>query len=327
MKNLPDIFFLPEWGQAFQELDKGEACIFEFNHKLGHIYYQFIKRKIPDNLGFSTFYDIITPYGFGGPIILENNPSEREQFLSLYDDAFNKYCLNEDIIAEYVRFNPWLKNHLDFQKKYTIKYNNYTLYTDLTVKDFFMEEFSSRIRNKIRNAEKKGVQLEYDLTGSSVEEFYRLYQLTAEKNNFSDYYRFSLDFLLSTFKLLGTRQFIINAKYENKYISSAIFLDYGDYVHYFLAANDYRFITLNANSMILNEIGKWGKKKGKKQLHLGGAFSDELFAFKKHFTKKGICDFYVGKKIRNEQIYNELIDIKLKKGGINDNSYFPLYRG
>jgi len=327
MNNYPDIYFLPEWGDLYQEHDKGVVDRFEFKNELGHIYYQFMKRQLPEDLDLGSYCDIVTPYGFNGPVILESDQGSKLILIAEYDKEFQKYCIDNNIISEYIRFNPWLKNHLDFEKIYTTKYNNYTLYTDLTVNDFFMQEFSSKIRNLIRKAVKSGIQIEFDFSGATITEFYRLYQMMVEKNKVADYYIFKSDFLKKTFLSLKDKQFIINAVYEDKYISSAIFLHYGDYIHYHLSANDPDYYPLNANSMILREACLWGQNNGKKQMHLGGAFTDELFAFKKQFTKKGICDYYVGKKIRNEEIYNELVNKRLKNGGILNNLYFPLYRG
>ena len=323
----PDIFFLPEWGKAFQELDNGEANIYEFKNDYGHIYYQFIKRRIPSHLNLPAYFDIITPYGFNGPVVLFCKDGRKEHLISEYKEEFLKYCIHENIISEYVRFSPWLKNHLDFGNQYDLKYNNYTLHTDLTVSDFFMEEFHKRVRNKIRVASKRGVTIEYDFKGTSLKEFYRLYQMTGEKNNFSEYYRFSYDFLSNSFSVLGNKQFIVNAKFDNNYISSRIVLDHGEYVHDFLAGNDYQYIDLNANSLILYEMAGWAKARGKKQLQMGGAFSDSLFAFKKQFTKTGFCDFYIGKRIINEQVYKELVEKRIKLGNLEDSTYFPLYRG
>lgn len=327
MINLPDVYFLPEWGHAFQDLEHGEARIFEFTHKTGHIYYQFIKRRIPDLLGLPDYFDIITPYGFSGPLIVCPDFRDKDRFLSLYFDAFKDFCLNENIVSEYVRFNPWLKNHLDFGKFYDLKYNNFTLYTDLTVADFFLNEYDSSIRTKVRKAIKYGVRLEFDFTGSSIGEFYRLYKNTLEKNDIPDYYHFEYDFMARTFKYLNNIQFIINALYDGHCITSAIFLNFGDYIHYHLVSNDYQYYSLNANSLILYEAANWGQKRGKKQMHLGGAPTKELLAFKKKFTKSGVCDFYVGRKIWNEDIYGKLVTNRLAINEIKDNQYFPLYRG
>jgi hypothetical protein len=324
---LPDIYFLPEWGKLYEDHDHGEAGIFEFKNDLGHVYYQFMKRPLPDELDCKDYVDLVTPYGFNGPVILACEPARKESLAAAFDEAFQQYCLDNHFVSEYIRFSPWLRNHLDFEKIYSTKYNNYTFFTDLTVADFFLDEFSSKRRNQVRKAQKNEVQCEFDYSGATISEFSRIYELTVKKNNVSEYYLFRPDFLQKTFSALKSRQFIINARVEGKTISTAIFLHHGDYLHYHLCANDPEYYPLCANSLILYEAGKWGRANGKKQMHLGGAFSDELFAFKKQFTKKGICDYYVGKKIRDERMYRELLAIKMKKGKISNPDYFPLYRG
>jgi len=325
--NAPDIYFLPEWGELYQERDQGEVGIFDFENDFGHVYYQFIKRRVPNELSTHPYFDTVTPYGFCGPLIIDYALDKRDLLVSAWDEAFQKYCLRENIVAEYIRFNPWLMNHSDFKNIYTLKYNNYTIYTDLTVADIFMEEFNSKTRNQIRKAIRSGVQCQFDFNGSSIKEFNRLIQLTIKKNNVDEYHLFKPDFLLKTFQVLKGKQFIINAFFEGKCISSAIFLHHGENVHYYLAANDPQYYPLNANSLILHEACSWGKNNHKKKLHLGGAYSEKLFAFKKQFTKNGICDYYIGEKARNEKVYQELVDIKKKKGTISNMEYYPLYRG
>jgi serine/alanine adding enzyme len=78
--------------------------------------------------------------------------------------------------------------------------------------------------------------------------------------------------------------------YEGACVSCAIFVHHGHYMHYHLSANDPEYYPLCANSLILAEACAWGVHNAKKQLHLGGAFSNELRAFKRQFTRSGLCD-------------------------------------
>lgn len=327
MNEFPDIYFLPIWGNVYAEHDPGVVDRFFLNVPEGRVYYQFMKRPIPDELSYPGYYDTVTPYGFNGPLILECDPAAKTTLVQMYDQAFQEYCEQKKIIAEYIRFNPWLENHRDFSETYSLNYNNYTLYTDLEVEDFFMQEFSSKIRNLIRKAIRMGVEVEFDSSGDQLPEFQRLYQMMTEKNPVSDYYQFDTTFLQNTFKMLKGKQFMLNARYQNQIISSAIFLHHGNYLHYHLSANDPAYYSLNANSLILCRAAEWGKRNGKKQFHLGGAFSDSLFAFKQQFTKRGKCDYYVGKKIRNRELYDELVNARGKSENPPNSGYFPLYRG
>ncbi|WP_203341041.1 hypothetical protein [Planococcus beijingensis] len=64
-----------------------------------------------------------------------------------------------------------------------------------------------------------------------------------------------------------------------------------------------------------------------KHVHLGGSTGEELYRFKRGFTKTEPLDILTGKKIRNETIYKLLSDYQLSRGDVDNPNYFPLYRG
>lgn len=321
MDSFPDIYFLPKWCKLHEAKDNGQAGGFSFENQNGAVYYPFVKRSIDITIDGKAYFDLITPYGFNGPIILQCHENKREQLVNDWFDSFLAYCKNNNIIAEYVRFNPWCQNHADFKNFYELIYNKYTFAVNLE-NDFFAEEFTTKCRNQIRKSIKNGVKIEFDFTGETLGEFYCIYQKTIERRKIKEYYQHSFDFLKNTFETLKNNIFIINAKFNNQYISAGIFCHYGDYLHYRYSANDSDFFYLSANSNIIYEACKWGENQGKKQLHLGGGTNedDSLFRFKKNFTSN-TYDFYIGKSIRDPGIYKKFIAIK----GENPD-YFPSYR-
>ncbi|MCM3610428.1 GNAT family N-acetyltransferase [Planococcus sp. MERTA32b] len=329
MVNLPDIYFLPEWGKSYEDKEQdGEQRVFELKNGWGHVYYQFILRTIPIDLHGETYYDIITPYGFSGPVILECMPDKLDELQSAFDDAFQKYCDDNKIVAEYIRFSPWIKNAENFKEAYEMRNQGTTIYIDLAVKDFFMDEFSSSTRRQVRRAQKNDVEIEFDFEGSTIGEFHRLYELTAKKTNMDEYYLFSKEFLEDSFRQLKDNSFLINALHEGKIVSSCLVVHHGDHAHYHLMANDPEYYHLAANSLIIYEACSWGAENNKKMFHLGGGGGDvHLDRFKRNFTKTEPLDFFVGKKVRNEAAYEELVEYKRNNGGIGSSGFFPLYRG
>lgn len=327
MEKLPDIYFLPEWGNyyATKELE-GKLEIFEIRNDFGHVYYQFIVRPIPLETGGDEYFDTITPYGFSGPIIVECQNGKREELATMFNEKFQAYCDERGIITEYIRFNPWLKNFQDFQDYYNIRSHGHTLFIDLTVDDFFMEEFSPKARTQVRRAQKNEVEIEFDFTGSTAQKFHHLYDAMADKLEFGDYYRFSEEFLKNSFESLQGKQFFINAMYKGKCVSSSFMLCHGDYLHYHLTANDPEFFHLAANSLIVYEACRWGSENGIKEVHLGGGSIETIGQFKKRFTKTEPLDLLIGKKVRNQDVYEELVALKEKNGGIGNPEFFPLYR-
>lgn len=325
----PDIYFLPEWGKFYETKEcEGERQQFVLENEFGCIYYQFIKRPITINGRETEYYDTITPYGFGGPVVLEYKEGYKEQLTRSFDKEFQQYCEKNHIITEYIRFNPWLKNQLDFNRIYQMRNHGTTLYINLNGDDFFTEEFSSNARRQVRRGRKNNLEIEFDFSGFSTKEFHRLYELMAQKNDITEYYMFTEEFLHDSFKVLEGKQFIINAKFEGKYVGAAFFIHHRDYLHYHLAATDPDFYHLACNSLIIYEGCRWGKENGIKELHLGGAGSFEsLLRFKKGFTKSEELDLMIGMKNRNEAVYDELVNLSGKSEEARNKGYFPLYRG
>lgn len=315
----PDIYYLPQWSKLNAENDNGISEEYCYKSEYGQIYYPYIKREIETSLNGEKYYDTVTPYGFNGPIVIVSN--NREKLLEEFDINFTEYCLENNIVAEYVRFSPWLRNHLDFESFYKLKYNNQTLFIDLE-KDFFTQEFSSKCRNIVRKAQKNNVKVEFDFEGIYIDEFYDLYKQMANKNNISSYYLFDINYLDKTFSSLKGHVFIARALYNGLAVSSAMFLYDDNNVHYHLSGNNYEYTSMGANSLILFEVSKWGQEQQKSKFHLGGAFDKGLLKFKSSFTKNGFLDYYVGTRIRDNRTYSNLVELL----GKNENGFFPEYR-
>jgi len=102
-------------------------------------------------------------------------------------------------------------------------------------------------------------------------------------------------------------------------------------MHYHLSASDRDYQNLAATNLLLYEAACWGCVSGYKTLHLGGGLGskeDGLFKFKKAFNKDSQTYFSVGKKIFDNEKYDELIDIRKQGLDFNeDTSFFPAYRG
>lgn len=323
MKDLPDIYYTENWRKLYSVKENGIPEEYTLTTKNGTIIYPYIKRKIEYKIDDKTYYDTVTPYGFNGPIIIELTGT-KEKLLEEFKIDFNKYCIDNNIIAEYVRFSPWFKNYLELEDYYKLRENNQTIAIDLTVSDIFMEEINSKRRNCIRAAIKKGVSIQFDFEGNTIEEFHRIYQETIEKNDIKEYYWLSMEFLKEHFKMLKGHIFILNALYDEKIISSSIFVHYNKQLHYLYSANDYNYNGLNGNSLLLYEAAEWGKKNEKEYLHLGGASKSEaLMSFKLSYTKHGIFKYFVGSRISQHDIYKKIVE----KSGKKENDYFPQYRG
>ena len=87
------------------------------------------------------------------------------------------------------------------------------------------------------------------------------------------------------------------------------------------------FLHLSPAYVLRYAITLWGKEHGYELIHHGGgrtdSCDDSLYLFKKQFGKNTELEFWVGKKIWNDEAYSVLCDAV---GVDHDTSYFPAYR-
>jgi hypothetical protein len=328
--NYPDIYFTPQYAELFAKVDGGKVISFHHCSLLGEVYYSFILRPIFVNGEQQDYSDIITPYGYGGPIILSCENSEKQKLLKSFDIEFSKYCADNRIISEFVRFHP-LFNNVEYCKEiYMAEFNRYTVVIDLTTENPEMDSFTSQCRNKIRLAEKNGVSVEFDFIGNSINEFHRLYTLTMQKNNAKNYYFFDEKFFKEMMIYFKNHIFILSAIYKNEMIGTAMFMYHNRFMHYHFSATNPLYYRLACNNLILSTAAKWGKLNGITLFHLGGGYTtncdDSLLVFKKSFSKKGLCDFWIGKRIHNYEAYQKLVALTYQYQTFENQSFFPLYR-
>ena len=169
-------------------MENGHTCVFHYKSKCGEIRYMFIKRKVPYLIEGKQYYDITTPYGYGGPVILSYN--NKKELIKNYHNEFAAYCLKNDIICEFIRFHPLFNNAQDFNQVYEVEYLHDTIGTNLKLKNPIEEEFSKKCLKNIRRSLNKGVTYKVNDNIDNIEEFIKIYYATMDRNSASDFYYF-----------------------------------------------------------------------------------------------------------------------------------------
>lgn len=327
-KDYQDIYFDDNYGKLYEKTENGKAKEFYFQNELGKVKSQFIIREIPININGETYYDITTPYGYGGPIIVEYDINKKDELITQYFKAFSQYCEENCIVSEFVRFHPMRNNAYDFKSLYDVSCIRKTLGTNLKEYDNpFQSEFSKSCRKNIRKALKEGVTFEVIEKPTDIGEFKRIYYSTMDRNNATDYYYFDEEYFNNILSLFRENIIIVKAIYNNKTIAQGLYFIYGKTIHIHLSGTLSEYLYLSPAYILRYAVTLWGKENGYEMIHHGGGRSnsenDGLYKFKKRFAKNTEFDFYIGKKIWNEEVYLKLCD----KAGIDDKvEYFPAYR-
>lgn len=322
----PDIYFDPNYAELYL---KNNEEIKEFRHEseFGLITNLFVKRRIDIDLGDGiSYFDISTPYGYGGPII--HHFTNKEKLIQSYILSFEKYAMENNIVSEFVRFHPLLNNGLDFKKTYNSIYDRKTVGTNLTYDDVIAMEFSKHKRKDIKKSLKNpDIRFEINESPSSLDDFINIYYSTMERDHADSYYFFEKEYfdnLLNNFK-----ENIITCKvfFKDKLIAMGVYFRYGKFLHAHLSGSLSEFLEYSPAYILKYAMVIYGKEKGYKLIHYGGGTSTDpnnsLYKFKKDFGKNTEFDFYIAKKIWNESAYKNICE---KVDADVNSPFFPAYR-
>ncbi len=323
-----DIYFDKNYGKLYEHIEKGKAHVFEYKDENGKVSNQFIIREIPSKIGENIYYDIITPYGYGGPIIEKRIKGKEEELLKKYEQEFKQYCKKNNIVSEFVRFHPIENNAIDFKSIYSIQYLRPTLGTNLNISENPMEkEFSKSCRKTIRQVLKKGITYRVIENVEDFSEFKRIYYLNMDRKKADEYYYFDDEYFEKMNKYFHNNLIQVQAIYENKVVAAGLYFISNKTIHVHLSGTDTKYLHLSPAYILKYATVLWGKQKGYNLIHYGGGTSNSLenslYLFKKKFAQNTEFDFYIGKKIWNKEVYEKLCNNK----GIDKNEeFFPAYR-
>jgi serine/alanine adding enzyme len=168
----PDIFYDRKYLEINNFAEEGDTYVAYFQRDNTLIIYPFVKREIPIKTQ-EQYFDIITPYEYGGPIIIGEKSIE---LLHAFVQDFENYCSKNNIVSEFIRFNPVLQNQEMLGKFYPIDFakDNIVLNLSKSEEEIF-GDFHKNNRRDIRLAIRKGVSVHLAETTKNLLKFSRRY--------------------------------------------------------------------------------------------------------------------------------------------------------
>ena len=299
-----DIYYLETYVNFYLN-EVSEYNIF-FKKNKGKIFFiPYIKSLIKNS---KNYYDIETPYGYGGPII----NTDDEKFIQ---ESWNKFLYllnNERIVAGLFRFNPFyntksFKNleHLEIEKQRKVVILDLTKSEELIYKNFSKDN-----KNKIKKAIKSKIFLNKCKNPKELCEFSKIYNKRMKENKALDMYHFENDYFQKLSSLGRKNIEIYILKKEDEVIGGAIVLKNENFAHYHLSACKSEYFSLGPNNFMRYQVILDLKGQNLKMINFGGGktndISDTLFEFKKKFSNDTLW-FHIGKCIFNKSIYDDII--------------------
>lgn len=322
-----DVNYLSGYAKAFQLHGDGEPILFYYNNGSTRAINVVMKRDIAEAMSLkkklltNTWFDLSTPYGYGG-FWLEGEDYEA------VNESYDKYCRAQGFVSDFVRFHLFS----DYQPRYNgiseTHTHNVVRSLELSL-DEILIDFEQKVRKNLKRATSFGLNIEIDTTGARLDDFLKIYYGTMDRTSANENFFFSREFFEALNEMNGNYVYL-HVLSEGQVISTELVLYGSENCYSFLGGTNSDFFHLRPNDFLKYEIIKWAKEKGLRRFVLGGGYGDDdgIFKYKKSLAPNGICDFYIGKKIFDEEKYNKLVSVRESEPDYDINTgYFPKYRG
>ena len=323
-----DVYYLSGYTKAFWKHGDGEPMLFYYEGKSMKGINVVMKRDISDDERFrdklkeGQYYDLVTPYGYGGWLL--EGKDEIGELISEYE----QWCYNERIVSEFVRFHPMLDNQKGLEEFYEIINFGKTIAMDLSSPEIIWTNITSKNRNMIRKAQKHNFRICKAQNTEIYESFKDIYDQTMCRDSAKTYYYFEKEFYDCVENDLRNHAQVFYVQTEDGDIASAaIIIGANGFLNYHLSGSRYEYHQMAPTNLLLYEIAVWGAENGYHSFHMGGGVGskeDSLYSFKKSFYRGEPKNYYIGRKVLNQAVYDELVEIC---GEVKDPSFFPKYRG
>jgi len=307
---MQDVYFMPEYYEVQERHGKGTAQCFVIENEKGMLLYPFLLNSIVP-LGFDLadeYCDIEGAYGFNGAI----SNAQDTDLLKSFHELFSEYAGYKGIIAEFTRFNPVLRNH-SISSHLDIVFANQNISLNLDHDNFWFDDYEHATRKNINKAIRNGLTVSFfhgdEVIDEWLDHFYSIYIDTMVRNKAEQFYFFDRSYFDMLIKNMKNNVLLFFTMKEGTPVSTELVLYNTNIAYSYLGGTISEYFPFRPNDILKHSIILRLKDHGVKRYCLGGGIKpgDSLFKYKRSFAKNGIIDFFIGKKIYREDIYNKLV--------------------
>jgi len=219
-----DVYYLSGYIKAFYIHGDGEPQLLYYEAENLKAIYVYMKRKTR----VEGCFDSVTPYGYGG-VLFEGDTSE--QNLQSFWKAYTEKMLEENIVDNFVRYHPVLGNAIPMKSFSNVIDLGKTVAFDLSSEEVIWNNIIRQCRNKIRKAEKNGVEIFHGKDLKLFQDFKRIYNATMDKDHAENYYYFEDAFYESIHRDLRDNYEMFYATLNGEIIAMSIITFQGPYLN------------------------------------------------------------------------------------------------
>lgn len=263
------------------------------------------------------YFDLITPYGYGG---FWGYVSDWDKL----NQTYTAYCIKKHYVCEFVRFELFTEYHKHYNGEVETRAHNIVRSLDMSLDEMWMD-FKPKVRKNVKRANTYNLECIIENTDEHLEDFLRIYHSTMDRTDAEGEYYFSRQFYDDLNEMKDNVMYFY-VVYDGKIVSTELVIYGAENCYSYLGGTDRDYFLVRPNDFLKFQIIKWAKEKGLKNFVLGGGYGadDSIYQYKYSLAPHGQYDFFIGRKIFDQATYDTLVALR-KEEGLNE-KYFPLYR-
>ena len=279
----------------------------------GTVMYPFLLRDIKKE-AYAEFVlnevkDIITPYGYGGQYII--SCFDQEKLIELFNAQLKLWAQSEHVVCEVIKFHLFKEDILPYSGDISSPLSNIVVDL-LTKRDELWLNFDHKVRKNVKKAQRSNLKFVADNNGKYLDQFLDIYYQTMDRKSAKENYYFNTAFFKTIIEEMPDNFHFFHVFSDDKIISTELCMVSKQNIYSYLGGTLSEYFELRPNDLLKYEIILWGMENKKERFVLGGGYQDDdgIFKYKRAFAPEGILPFYLGTKITNENLYNQLIQAK-----------------
>ena len=323
-----DVFYLREYVLAFMNENEknGVPVLLYYENGADRAINVVFKRdvaldeKMQGKIAVGEYFDLVSPYGYGG---FWGSITDYEAL----NRTYHEFCISQHYICEFLRFELFSDYHSHYDGEVETRTHNVVRNLEMSLDEMWMD-FKQKVRKNVKKANNNHLEIVIENTDEHLQDFLDIYYSTMERSNAESEYYFSKEFF-EILNRMSDNIMYFHVIYEGKVISTELVIYGAENCYSYLGGTNREYFDLRPNDFLKYEIIKWAKEKGLKNFVLGGGYGadDGIFQYKTCLAPKGIVDFYIGRKVFDDENYKKLVDIRAEENpGCLESGYFPKYR-
>jgi serine/alanine adding enzyme len=265
--------------------------------------------------------DLITPYGYGGPVTAGADPP-----VAGFAEAYQEWCRACSAVSTFVLFHPLYANQ-ELDLGFHVEALTGTIAWDLAADTDLLAGMHRHHRRMVRRALGADAEVRVSVYApgdvDALAGFRRLYDETMRRAGADAFYLFGDAYWTALAD--GVPIVCVEVWQGSEQLAGVLGLTGAPWLHYHLGASSESGRNLGASHLALYALARWGQQQGYSRLHLGGGVGgrrDSLFLYKERFAPDGEIPAAIGKAIHDPERYRELTG----QTELSLQGFFPAYR-